>query len=95
MCFCYSEVTGHEGKGQRDEVVYTSASQRPKSAVNLDTVVTMIDQVKDEMNFFREKVNTISTLVKNMQSNNNNKDFMIGMHGFLMNFVKTKDMRLN
>ena len=29
---------------------------RPKSAIRLDTVVNMIDSVKDEMNFFKEKV---------------------------------------
>ena len=32
---------------------------RPKSAIRLDTVVNMIDSVKDEMNFFKEKVRWI------------------------------------
>ena len=32
------------------------SKMRPKSAVRLDTVVSMIDAVKDEMNFFKEKV---------------------------------------
>ncbi|XP_053398553.1 uncharacterized protein LOC123556357 isoform X5 [Mercenaria mercenaria] len=41
---------------EEDEILYSSATERPKSAVKLEAVVNMIDQVKDEMNFFREKL---------------------------------------
>jgi hypothetical protein len=51
---CRDEKTlGDDGE---DEILYSSANDRPKSAVKLEAVVNMIDQVKDEMNFFREKV---------------------------------------
>ena len=41
---------------QEDEILYKAGSSRPASAMKLDTVVNMIDSVKDEMTFFREKV---------------------------------------
>ncbi|XP_060596380.1 uncharacterized protein LOC132750419 isoform X2 [Ruditapes philippinarum] len=44
------------GDDEEDEILYSSANDRPKSAVKLEAVVNMIDQVKDEMNFFREKL---------------------------------------
>lgn len=51
--FRFDKVVDNE---EEDEILYSSVGDRPKSAVRLDAVVNMIDQVKDEMNYFREKV---------------------------------------
>ncbi|XP_052794192.1 uncharacterized protein LOC128227574 isoform X4 [Mya arenaria] len=39
---------------EEDEVLYSA--ERPTSAVRLETVVGLIDHVKDEMNYFKEKL---------------------------------------
>ena len=46
MGFCFREANK-----ENEQFV-----ERPKSAIKLDAVVNMIDSVKDEMYFFKEKV---------------------------------------
>ena len=66
-------MTDRSGKvDTKDEILYTAS--RPSSAVRLDTVVGLIDHVKDEMNFFKEKVSYIMY----------NKIFLNGLRDFFI-----------